>query len=81
MLHLQGEKVFICRLVEVLNPQITKRLGPQIAKFYICERSANLTNCLIPPTFGLHTCTIVHGYPLLNVTSYSSNLIFVLDAQ
>ncbi len=30
-IYLQGEKVSICGLSQVFSPQITKRVGPQIA--------------------------------------------------
>jgi hypothetical protein len=59
MLYFVSRKVCICGLAEVLSPQITKRLGPQIAnpqKCHICGRSANLTNDLSPQISGYTIC-------------------------
>jgi hypothetical protein len=33
IIYLQGEKVCICRLAEVLSPQITKKIGSQSVTF------------------------------------------------
>jgi hypothetical protein len=51
MLYLQREKVCSCGLAEVLSPQITNRLGPQIANpqsVTLTKGLQNLTNYLSP---------------------------------